>query len=81
MFFVKTVDCIIVAAFMLLRACVRKGSANYLVRVEFSQKGFDISIFGHTFYVHFSEIFRLLCKFESKNNKFCFSDSTCFLWA
>jgi hypothetical protein len=46
-----------------------KSSANYLVRVEFSQKGFDISIFGHTFYVHFSKFFRLLCKVFRQNNK------------
>jgi hypothetical protein len=54
---------------MVCRACVPKSSANYLVRVEFSQKCFVDLIFGHTFYVHFSKFFRLLCKFESKNNK------------
>ena len=54
---------------MVSRAMLRKSSANYLVRVEFAQKGFTISILGHTFYVHFSKFFRLLCKFESKNNK------------
>ena len=58
---------------MVSHACVRKSSANYLVRVEFSQKGFEVSIFGHTFCVHFSKIFRLLCKFESKNNKIFFT--------
>lgn len=57
---------------MVSHATIQKSSANYLVRVEFAQKGFDISIFGHTFYVHFSKIFRLLCKFESKNNKIYF---------
>ena len=48
---------------------IQKSSANYLVRVEFVEKGFEVSIFGHTFYVRFSKIFRVLCKFESKNNK------------
>ena len=46
-----------------------KSSANYLVRVEFVEKGFEVSIFGHTFYVRFSKFFRVLCKVISKNNK------------
>ena len=32
---------------MVSQILLQKSSANYLVRVEFSQKGFDISIFGH----------------------------------
>ena len=56
----------ITTAFMVRCACVPKSSAKHLVRVEFSQKCFVDLIFGHTFLVHFSKLFRLLCKFESK---------------
>ena len=54
---------------MVSHAIDRKSSANYLAPRVFAQKGFEVSIFGHTFYVHFSKIFRVLCKFESKYNK------------
>jgi len=52
------------------RACSKKSSAIYLVRVEFSQKYFVDLIFGHRFLSIFSKFFRLLCKVESKNNNF-----------
>jgi hypothetical protein len=55
---------------MVSHAFVRKSSANYLAPRIFAQKGFEVSILGHTFYVHFSKIFRVLCKVESKYNKF-----------
>ena len=57
---------------MVLHAIDRKSSANYLVPRVFAQKGFEVSIFGHTFYVHFSKIFRVLCKFELKITNFVF---------
>jgi hypothetical protein len=54
---------------MVLRCWCRKSSANYLVRVEFSQKCFVDLIFGHTFLVHFLRIFSSLVQIESKYNK------------
>ena len=47
----------------------RKSSANYLARVEFSQKSFVDLIFGHTFLVHFLKNFSSLVQIESKYNK------------
>jgi len=52
----------IVRAYMVLLHWCRKSSANYLARVEFSQKSFVDLIFGHRFLSIFSGIFRLLCK-------------------
>jgi hypothetical protein len=62
----------ITRAYMTSCACVQKSSANYLVRVEFSQKCFVDSIFGHRFLSIFSKFFRLLCKSNRKNNKIYF---------
>ena len=61
---------------MLSRKCHIKSSANYLVRVEFSQKGFDISIFGH-FFCPFSQKFFDSCanrieKITKLFYKFCY---------
>jgi hypothetical protein len=53
-------------AYMVSHACVPKSSANYLVRVEFSQKCFVDLIFGHRFLSIFSKFFRLLCKSNRK---------------
>ena len=64
---------------MVSHAIDRKSSANYLAPRVFAQKGFEVSIFGHTFYVHFSKIFRVLCKFELNITIFCFYKTTCFL--
>ena len=49
-------------AYMVSCACVQKSSANYLVRVEFSQKGFVDLIFGHRFLSISWKFFRVLCK-------------------
>jgi hypothetical protein len=54
---------------MVSYAFIRKSSANYLVRVEFSQKCFVDLIFGHTFLVHFLRNFSSLVQIESKYNK------------
>ena len=59
----------IARAYMVSCACVPKSSANYLVRVEFSQKCFVDLIFGHRFLSIFSKFFRVLCKVISKYNK------------
>jgi len=47
----------------------------------FVEKCFVVSIFGHTFYVHFSKIFRVLCKVESKYNKFILENNTVIIRA
>jgi hypothetical protein len=52
-------------AHMVSQILLPKSSAKYLARVEFAQKGFDISIFGHRS-CPFSEIFLTLVQFESK---------------
>ena len=57
---------------MMSCACVPKSSANYLVRVEFSQKCFVDSIFGHRFLSIFSKFFRVLCKSNRKITKYYF---------
>jgi hypothetical protein len=44
---------------MVSQITFQKSSAKHLARVEFSQKGFDISIFGHRS-CPFSEIFLTL---------------------
>ena len=49
-------------AYMVSCHWCRKSSANYLARVEFSQKCFVDLIFGHRFLSIFLKIFRLLCK-------------------
>jgi hypothetical protein len=54
---------------MVSRTCVPKSSANYLVRVEFSQKCFVDLIFGHRILVHFLRNFSTLVQIESKYNK------------
>ena len=61
---------------MVSQKLLRKSSANYLVRVEFSQKGFDISIFGH-FFCPFSQNFFDSCanrieKITKLFYKFCY---------
>jgi len=59
----------------------QKSSANYLVRVEFSQKCFVDLIFGHRFLSIFLETFRVLCKLISKSNKFNLYNSNVFMRA
>ena len=66
---------------MVSRACVPKSSANYLVRVEFSQKCFVDLIFGHRFLSIFSKFFRVLCKVISKYNKINLCNSDVFMRA
>ena len=56
-------------AYMVSCHWCRKSSANYLARVEFSQKSFVDLIFGHTFLVHFLRNFSSLVQIESKYNK------------
>jgi hypothetical protein len=48
------------ASYMVSQLSFQKSSANYLVPRVFSQKGFDISIFGH-FFCPFSQNFFESC--------------------
>jgi hypothetical protein len=55
-------------AYMVWCSVVQKSSANYLATRVFSQKGFAMFIFGHTFLSDSWKFFWLLCKVNWKNN-------------